>query len=74
MPDDVTNSVKTEIETTLSRSIHVGARPLTEAEWRTLLTEAGFIDLEVRQAPMHLLKMSRIPTKARGGRSNSCAT
>ncbi|MBN9304787.1 MULTISPECIES: hypothetical protein [unclassified Devosia] len=60
VPDDVTNSVKTEIGTTLSRSIPVGARPLTEAEWRTLLTEAGFIDLEVRQAPMHLLKMSRI--------------
>jgi hypothetical protein len=60
VPDDAADSVKTEIETTLSRSIHVGARPLTEAEWRTLLTEAGFIDLKVRQAPMHLLKISRI--------------
>jgi hypothetical protein len=31
-----------------------------DEEWRTLLTEAGFIDLKVPQAPMHLLKMSRI--------------
>jgi SAM-dependent methyltransferase len=60
VPDDVASSVKTEIETTLSRSIHVGARPLTEAEWRALLTGAGFVDLKVHQAPMHLLKPARI--------------
>jgi hypothetical protein len=60
VPDDVAGEVKSEIETTLSRSIHVGARPLTETEWRRLLTEAGFVDVRVRQAPMHLLKLGRI--------------
>ena len=56
VPDAVASEVKSEIEATLSQSIRVGARPLTEGEWRALLENAGFINLVVRLAPMHLLR------------------
>lgn len=60
VPDAVSSEIQSEIEATLSQSIQVGARPLTEAEWRALLKDAGFQNLVVRLAPMHLLHPSRI--------------
>lgn len=59
-PDTLTDEQKTEIRQSLARSIKVNARPLTEAEWRELLTNAGFTVEQVRFAPMALLQPRRI--------------
>lgn len=60
VPDNVDEATKAEIERALSDSIHVGARPLTEAAWRTLLEEAGFVVRASAAAPMHLLEPRRL--------------
>jgi hypothetical protein len=44
----------------LSGAIHVGARPLTEAAWRSLFEAAGFTGVQVDFAPMHLLEPRRL--------------
>lgn len=49
-----------EVGRELSREIHVGARPLTREEWRTLLEEAGFEVSKVETAPMRLLEPGRL--------------
>lgn len=59
-PDEVEDEVKTEIRKSLARSIKVNARPLTAAEWTTLLTDAGFEIETVGFAPMALLEPQRI--------------
>lgn len=59
-PDTLGDDAKTEIRKSLARSIKVNARPLTEQEWRTLLTEAGFRVETVRFAPMALLQPRRV--------------
>lgn len=59
-PEDITPAVRREIEREMSLEVHVGVRPLTAGEWRTLLEAAGF---EVRwegRAPMHLLEPARM--------------
>jgi SAM-dependent methyltransferase len=61
-PDTVDEKVKTDIRTALARAIKVNARPLTAAEWRTLLTEAGFDVQTVSFAPMALLELRRVVT------------
>jgi hypothetical protein len=60
VPDDAAVAVKSEIEATLSAAIHVGARPLTPAEWRALMEAAGFAVERVRFAPMRLLEPGRV--------------
>ncbi|BBZ68329.1 methyltransferase [Mycolicibacterium insubricum] len=59
-PDDVDDSVKTDVRQALARSIKVNARPLTEAEWRDLLGQAGFEVTETLFAPMALLEPKRL--------------
>jgi SAM-dependent methyltransferase len=59
-PDDLDESIKEEIEAALSNAIHVGARPLTSLEWRTLLEENGFEVQAEAEAPMHLLQPKRM--------------
>ena len=59
-PDTLADEQKTEIRKALARSIKVNARPLTEDEWRTLLTDAGFTVERVRFAPMALLEPRRV--------------
>lgn len=59
-PDDLPDQVRDEVNKALSRTIKVGARPLTEAGWRELATEAGFQVDWVGQAPMRLVEPSRI--------------
>lgn len=58
-PDNLDEEVKAEIRKALARSIKVNARPLTVAEWRELLTAAGFEVEWVGTAPMALLQMRR---------------
>ncbi len=54
-PDDIDPEVKRRIESDLTRSVRVRARPLTLAEWTALLDEAGFKIRHVAPAPMLLL-------------------
>ena len=58
--DDVDENRKKEIVQALSRTIHVGVRPLSISEWRRLMQAEGFeVEVEAR-APMHLLEPKRL--------------
>jgi SAM-dependent methyltransferase len=59
-PDDVSDDVKHQIEQQLSQAIHVGARPLTAAEWKALLEGEGFNIKAVYTKPFALLEPSRL--------------
>lgn len=54
-PDDIATEDKRRIETDLTRTVRVRARPLTLAEWTALLEEAGFKVVQVHPAPLQLL-------------------
>ncbi len=59
-PDDLSAEAKAEIQRELSSAIKVGARPLTVAEWRSLLEEAGFVVESVSTNSMSLLETARV--------------
>ncbi|MDL9936934.1 methyltransferase domain-containing protein [Gordonia sp. ABSL1-1] len=59
-PDTLSDEQKAEIRTSLARSIKVNARPLTEQEWRSVLTAAGFEIQTVGFAKMALLEPRRV--------------
>lgn len=54
-PDGLSEAAKADIERTLTRVLRVGARPLTETEWRRLLEEGGFTIDTVETGGMLLL-------------------
>lgn len=58
-PDDLDTHRKRQVADDLSRTIHVGARPLTQTEWYEVLQAGGFRVTAVRRAPMRLLHISR---------------
>lgn len=60
VPDDIDEAAAARVRKALTTSIRVGARPLTIADWRTLLETAGFDVEAVRTAPMHLLEPRRL--------------
>lgn len=60
VPGDMPAERRREIDHALSSVIHVGARPLTAAEWKALLEGAGFRVATVGYAPMHLLRPLRL--------------
>lgn len=60
VPDNLDEETKQEIQKALTDAIHVGARPLTVSEWRTLLEAEGFIVHTQAIAPMHLLEPKRL--------------
>ena len=60
VPEDLDEDTKQEIQKALTDAIHVGARPLTVPEWRTLLETEGFIVHTQATAPMHLLEPKRL--------------
>ena len=60
VPDGLDEDTKQEIQKALTDAIHVGARPLTVPEWRTLLEAEGFIIHAEATAPMHLLEPNRL--------------
>ena len=60
VPEDLNEDIKQEIQKALTDAIHVGARPLTVPEWRTLLETEGFIVHTQATAPMHLLEPKRL--------------
>jgi cyclopropane fatty-acyl-phospholipid synthase-like methyltransferase len=60
VPDDLDEAMKNTINQALSQVIHVGARPLTVSEWKTLLAHEGFSVHAEATAPMHLLELPRL--------------
>ncbi|MBK9989867.1 MAG: methyltransferase domain-containing protein [Verrucomicrobia bacterium] len=59
-PDDLPEAVKSDLSQAISGTIRHGARPLTIAEWKTILQSAGFSIENIEIAPMHLLEPRRI--------------
>lgn len=59
-PDNLPAEVEAEISKGLSRSIKVGARPLTLKNWIKLLEDAGFEIEDTFTNAMHLLEPKRI--------------
>lgn len=59
-PDDASREFVQGIAKALSRSIKVGARPLTVPLWCELLEDAGFVVEYCDTNPMHLLEPKRI--------------
>jgi hypothetical protein len=60
IPDDLAEETRNAIAHDLSGEIHVGVRPLTVAEWRSLLESEGFLVQSAASSPMHLLEPWRI--------------
>ena len=59
-PNDLEESIKQDIASELSSSIHHGVRPLTLQEWSELLESVGFeIGVHAKE-PMHLLEPRRV--------------
>lgn len=58
-PNDLDPAVAEQIRKDLARAIKVNARPLTAAEWRSLLVECGLAVEWVGTAPMALLQVRR---------------
>lgn len=59
-PDNIDEDARERVRDDLSRTLHVGARPLTVAEWRALLGRHGFEVADVRLVPMALLGPRRL--------------
>lgn len=59
VPDEISPQIADEVRGELARSIRVNARPLTVAQWRDLLAEAGLVIDWVSTAPMALLEFRR---------------
>ena len=59
-PNDLDDEQQNTIRQDLSTALHVGARPLTIADWRHLLEEAGFQIEHELTAPMGLLRPTRV--------------
>ena len=59
-PDGLGDEIKEQVSHDLSSVIHVGARPLTSLEWRSLLESEGFEVRTEAAAPMHLLEPRRL--------------
>ncbi|MGH9472334.1 MAG: class I SAM-dependent methyltransferase [Terriglobales bacterium] len=60
VPDDIGDADRKAIERELSLNIHVGVRPATAVEWRSLLRDAGFQLQWQVNGQMRLLEPKRI--------------
>jgi SAM-dependent methyltransferase len=59
-PDDLDTTSQDRVCGELARAIRVGARPLTVADWRSMLESAGFIIDHQRTTDMALLQPKRL--------------
>jgi ubiquinone/menaquinone biosynthesis C-methylase UbiE len=59
-PDDISSSLRREIQAELSKEIHVGVQPLSRAEWIALYEQNGMSVSWSAEAPMHLLEPWRM--------------
>lgn len=60
VPDNMDPERKRAIQKDLSSHSHVNTRPLTQAEWRSILENEGFLIRNLWTRPMMLLEPSRI--------------
>ncbi|QYJ14428.1 hypothetical protein Rxycam_00224 [Rubrobacter xylanophilus DSM 9941] len=60
VPEEIDGGTKEEIREKLSRTVRVGARPLTPGEWQALLESCGFEVTRCTLFPMRLLEPGRI--------------
>ncbi|MEQ8818931.1 MAG: methyltransferase domain-containing protein [Sumerlaeia bacterium] len=59
-PDSINDSVRQSVRAAMSHAVHHGVNPQTVAEWRDLLTQAGFTNLRVELVPFRLLEPARL--------------
>jgi len=60
VPEDIDETTLAAIQQDLSGEIHVGVRPLSTVQWRTLFESAGLTVTWQQIAPMHLLEPARL--------------
>jgi ubiquinone/menaquinone biosynthesis C-methylase UbiE len=60
VPEDISDAVRQEIRSNMSKAIHHGVTAQTVSEWKQLLSEAGFKDFNVKLVPFRLLEPSRL--------------
>ena len=60
IPNDISESLKSKIQTELAQVIRVNARPLTMNEWSNLLEKEGFEVVNTRTNSMYLLEPQRM--------------
>lgn len=60
LPDEISDTLRCEIQTAMSKEIHIGVQPLTRQEWIQLLERHGLRVTWHNEAPMRLLEQSRI--------------
>lgn len=59
-PETLDPQAQEQVRGDLSGVIRVGARPLTVADWRTLVERAGFVIQQEATVPMNLLRPCRL--------------
>lgn len=60
LPDDISDHVRHEIQTAMSKEIHVGVQPLSRSEWVRLFEQNGLKVTWSGETPMHLLEPRRM--------------
>lgn len=60
LDNDLSESLRAEIQKEFSLNLKVNARPLTQQEWKDVLEDEGFIINKIRISPMHLLEPKRM--------------
>ena len=60
LPDDISDSVRHEIQAAMSKEIHAGVQPLSRSEWVRLFEQNGMKVTWTCDAPMHLLEPGRV--------------
>jgi SAM-dependent methyltransferase len=60
MPDNISGSMRREIEAEMAKEIHVGVQPLSRSEWISLFAQNGLRAIWSGEAPMHLLEPRRV--------------
>ena len=60
LPDDISDSLRHEIQAAMSREIHAGVQPLSRSEWIRLFEQNGLKVTWTCDAPMHLLEPRRM--------------
>jgi SAM-dependent methyltransferase len=60
LPDDISDHVRHEIQTAMSKEIHVGVQPLSRSEWVRLFEQNGLKVTWSNEAPMDLLEPRRV--------------
>jgi SAM-dependent methyltransferase len=58
--DDVSDDLRHEIESAMSKEIHAGVQPLSRSEWVRLFEQNGLKIIWTGDAPMHLLEPPRM--------------